>query len=147
MTSKTRVKDIAKFGWFAARLRRLMSEQNLRARDLADRMGGNRSSTQTNISGWVRALGMPGPRYRAKLAKALGVPTEDLYRPSEQALAVVPEKRSKALAVIPPHANGHDDVLAVTVKQGVAELRLHAHVPVAELDRVIFGLRQLGVVR
>jgi transcriptional regulator with XRE-family HTH domain len=151
MAAHANPKNLAKHGWFAARLRRLMKEQGLRNRDLAERLGSNLTTAQTNVSSWVRAISTPGPRYREKLAKALGVTEEALYAPDEpsKVVALVPRPPSRppsrALTVV--NGQDHDDVFNVIVKQGVADLHLRVQVPVTELDRAIFGLRQLGLVR
>jgi transcriptional regulator with XRE-family HTH domain len=142
-------KKIARNGWFAARLRRLMKEQGLRNKDLADRMQkaglkGSHVSAQTNVSTWVRAVGFPGNLYRTALAKALGVAEEELYAKPEAGQELVPVKPGRALVPVP--TNGHENTFNVVAKQGLAELRLHVAIPVAQLDRVIFGLRQLGIL-
>lgn len=162
MATRMDPKRLAKHGAFAARLRRLMQEKGLRNKDLAVLLGEKpgSSAAQTNVSTWVRALGMPGNVYRAPLAKALGVTMEELYERTEPTKVVAlvqrnspgePVKaRSQALVPVPVNGKGHPDnfeMFSVMVTQGTAELELRVRLPVAELDRAIFGLRQLGLVR
>jgi hypothetical protein len=157
----TSVKNVAKYGWFAARLRRLMKERHLRSVDLARQIveitKGNLTAAQTNISTWARALGLPGPSYRKPLARVLGVPEAELYARNTNTDAPSPGPAPRqdlalyeaAMPVPQGAANGagvFEPSFTVAVAHGVADVRLHTQLPLAELERLILGLRQLGVI-
>lgn len=76
-------RELAQYGHFAALLRKYLNDNNLTAPQFMQQIGAPDGAAQ--IYKWIGAKGAPGAKYRAAVAKLLGVPENDVKKRSLQA--------------------------------------------------------------
>lgn len=137
MTSKgpATLAEVQRNGAVAAVLREQMGRLGLNQPQVAEAIGSHASS----VSSWFRAKAIVPGKFRAPLAKLLGVPEASL-NPADDALAATPTApvASKRGAV---------DLLSFVISEpGQARLRLDATLPIDKAVPLLRMLLDAGIV-
>ena len=120
-------REMAQFGHFAAILRNFMNERGWNAPQFMKEIGAPDGAAQ--IYKWIAAKGAPGPKYRNKVAKLLGVPVSEIRKQSLMA----PNRPTMEIVDQPPSLSKRNhtrDVLTFTVgDDGQTRIKFDVTVP------------------
>jgi hypothetical protein len=138
--------DIAQFGHIAALLRKALAQKEWNIPDLSRALGLPRDSATPYK--WLNAMGAPAPKYRAKLAKLIGVPEGDLLRREPGSPVTTASVPLLAGPIAKPGgaARTVDPLLFRVTSDGMAQIKLDVTLPMAEATPLLRMLLDAGMV-
>jgi hypothetical protein len=86
------MRNVAKYGHIAARLREVLQQRGWKPGDLNRAIG--HGAGHTSVYAWLAARGAPGPAIRGKVAAVTGIPVAELMMREAGAQALAPPPRA-----------------------------------------------------
>ena len=136
--------QVAKFGHFAATLRKWMKDHDVSIRELNEKLG--RAETNTAPYMWINAKMAPGPTLRPLLAKVTGIPGSELMPRSMapgpgKAVMILP--RQEPTPLVPVARN----VLSfIVTNDNMATIKVDATLPLETATPLLRMLLDAGVI-
>ena len=139
-------KEIAQWGHIATLLREYMEKHAMKPAGFAQVMGLKDITHLSQIYKWSNAKAGPGPMYRAKMAKVLGVDPDYLKRRDPGHPLFAPATQSGQPVVSRPRATDGPVLQFAASSDGEARIRLDVTMPVAQAMPLLRILLDAGIL-